>query len=85
MAKQQSAPPALEKLPLDGQSRWAQIAPFLPFARETARKLEQQGRFPKRVRITERCSMFSNRELHRWFADPVGYRDINGVSYDRKD
>jgi len=74
MAKQHAAAPAADKLPFHGQSRWAQIEPFVPFSRETARKLELQGRFPKRIRITERCSLFPNCELHRWFADPAGYR-----------
>jgi len=73
MAKQHTGP-SPDKLPLDGQSRWQQIAPFIPFSRETARKLELQGRFPKRIRITERCSLFPNREIHRWFADPLNYR-----------
>ncbi|KWO79314.1 transcriptional regulator [Burkholderia ubonensis] len=33
-----------------------------------------EGRFPRRFRLSLRCSVWSNREIHRWFADPVGYR-----------
>ena len=61
-------------LPLDGLSRWESLRHFLPLGREAIRLLEQAGRFPKRTRITERCSAWSNAEIHRWLKDPAGYR-----------
>ncbi|QUP53553.1 AlpA family phage regulatory protein [Ralstonia syzygii] len=73
MKKSAGTAPLPHNLPIDGQSRWAQVQHFLPFCRETARKLEREGRFPRRIRISERCSVYPNRELHRWFADPAGY------------
>jgi predicted DNA-binding transcriptional regulator AlpA len=65
---------APETLPLDGFSRWRQIARFIPYSRETARLRELEGHFPRRIRLTQRCSVWSNRELHRFMADPVRYR-----------
>jgi len=62
------------QLPLDGLSRWAQIAPFSPFCREKFRLLVREGKAPQPLRFSERCTAYSNRELHRFFADPVNYR-----------
>ena len=61
-------------LPVDGMSRWAQIAPFASMGRQRFRELSSQCRAPQPMRIGARCIMYSNRELHRWFADPVNYR-----------
>jgi len=66
--------PSPLSLPLDGLTTWNDLKPFLPFSRETARKLELAGQFPPRQRLTQRCTVYSNRELHRWFADPLHYR-----------
>lgn len=63
-----------ETLPFDGFSRWRQVARFVPYSRETARLREIEGRFPRRIRLTQRCSVWPNRELHRFMADPVHYR-----------
>ncbi|BAN22367.1 putative phage-related DNA-binding protein [Caballeronia insecticola] len=35
---------------------------------------ELEGRFPKRVHLSQRCAAWPNREIHRWLADPVNYR-----------
>ncbi len=70
----QKAEAPRETLPLDGFSRWHQIARFLPYSRETARLREIEGRFPRRIRLTQRCSVWPNRELHRFMDDPVHYR-----------
>lgn len=69
-----SSLPPPEALPLDGFTRWIGLEPFVPFSRETLRKRELEGRFPKRVHLSQRCAAWPNRELHRWFADPAGYR-----------
>lgn len=61
-------------LPADGMSRWSQFAPFAPISRERFRQLSNQGRAPQPVRLGIRCTMYSNRELHRWLADPVNYQ-----------
>lgn len=63
-----------EALPADGFSRWNNLRGLVPFSRETLRKREKEGKFPRRVHLTQRCAAWPNRELHRWFADPVGYR-----------
>lgn len=66
--------PDPESLPLDGLSRWSDLHAFIPFSRETLRKRELEGRFPRRQHLSSRCAAWSNREIHRWFSDPVNYR-----------
>jgi prophage regulatory protein len=62
-------------LPLDGYSRWADLTRFVPFSHETVRQRELKGIFPKRVQLgSARCVAWPNREIHRWLADPTGYR-----------
>ncbi|MEW9581380.1 transcriptional regulator [Paraburkholderia sp. DGU8] len=63
-----------ESLPLDGYSRWNDLKPFVPFCRETWRKRELAGKAPRRIHLSARCACWSNRELHRFFADPVNYK-----------
>ena len=68
----QAAEPS-KTLPVDGMSRWNQIAPFSPFSREKFRQLVMAGKAPPAHRLSERCTAYQNRELHRFFADPVNY------------
>lgn len=75
MATKAGTFPQPEALPADGYSRWNTLKAFVPFSRETVRKREIAGRFPKRQHLgSERCAAWANRELHRWFADPANYR-----------
>ncbi|MDG0025949.1 AlpA family phage regulatory protein [Trinickia sp. Y13] len=68
----QSEPQAL---PLDGYSRWRDLRKFIPLSHESVRQRELKGHFPKRVQLgSARCVAWPNREVHRWLADPVGYR-----------
>ncbi|WP_081070073.1 helix-turn-helix transcriptional regulator [Burkholderia cepacia] len=64
-------------LPLDGFSRWSDLRPFVPLSRETVRQRELEGRFPRARRLTQRCTVWSNREIHRWIADPLNYRSAD--------
>ncbi|WP_334032785.1 helix-turn-helix transcriptional regulator [Burkholderia gladioli] len=67
--------PSPEALPADGFTRWNSLRTFVPFSRETVRKREKEGRFPRRQRLgSERCAAWPNREIHRWIADPANYR-----------
>lgn len=61
-------------LPLDGFSRWKAQQRFIPISREQARLLEIAGRFPPTVHLSPGVSARSNRELHRYIADPNAYR-----------
>lgn len=62
-------------LPLDGYSRWPDVRRLIPLSRESVRLRELAGRFPKRVQLgSERCVAWPNRELHRYLADPNGYK-----------
>jgi len=66
-------------LPLVGMSRWQQLRHLIPVSRETWRQLVIAGKAPPAVRLSERCSMYSNAEIHRWLADPRGYRRLPEV------
>ncbi|WP_134044412.1 helix-turn-helix transcriptional regulator [Paraburkholderia caballeronis] len=62
-------------LPLDGFTRWSSLKRFVPLSHEAVRLREIAGRFPKRVQLgSARCVAWPNREIHRWLADPGGYR-----------
>ena len=63
-----------DSLPLDGMSRWNQIKRFSPFSREKFRQLVRAGKAPQPVKFSERCTAYPNRELHRFFDDPLNYR-----------
>jgi prophage regulatory protein len=65
----------IQSLPLDGFTRWNDLKRFIPLCHESVRLRELAGRFPKRVRLgSARCVAWPNREIHRWLADPAGYR-----------
>jgi len=70
---QQSINAPSKSLPADGMSRWKQIAPFCPFSREKFRQLVRAGKAPQPVKFSERCSAYQNRELHKFFDDPLNY------------
>ncbi len=61
-------------LPHDGCSRWAQFAEFSPVCRETFRRLSLQGKAPKPIRMGIRCTFYQNKELHKFLANPLGYK-----------
>ncbi|AQQ19487.1 helix-turn-helix transcriptional regulator [Burkholderia cenocepacia] len=61
-------------LPLDGYTRWSDLQRFVPLCLNSITKRERAGRFPKRVKLGGYSVAWPNREIHRWFADPNGYR-----------
>jgi prophage regulatory protein len=63
-----------ETLPQIGMSRWEQLRHFIPVSRESWRKLVIAGKAPQPVKLSERCTMYPNAEIHRWIADPANYR-----------
>lgn len=66
-------------LPAIGMSRWEQLRHFVPISRESWRKLVNSGKAPRPVRLSERCTMYSNAEVHRWLADPAEYRSNSQI------
>jgi prophage regulatory protein len=66
--------PAPLTLPMVGLSTYAQIDPFLPYGRETWRKLVRAGKAPQPIRLSGTCVAYRNEEIHRYLADPTGYR-----------
>lgn len=62
-------------LSLDGYTRWNDLKRIIPLSHESIRQRELKGRFPKRVQLgSARCVAWKNSEIHRWLADPTGYR-----------
>lgn len=61
-------------LPLNGMSRWSNLQPFTAVSRETWRKLVIAGAAPQPHKLSARCTMYSNAEVHRWLSDPQHYR-----------
>jgi len=60
-------------LPFDGVSRFKQFQAFLPFSRETWRKLVNAGKAPQAIRLGSRCTVWRNSELHEWLREPSTY------------
>ncbi|CAE6826797.1 helix-turn-helix transcriptional regulator [Paraburkholderia aspalathi] len=63
-----------QSLPLTGLSRWAQLKRFLPVGYEHFRRLGKAGLAPRPKRLSHRCAVYENAEIHRWLADPAAYR-----------
>jgi prophage regulatory protein len=63
-----------DTLPTVGMCRWDTLSHFVPISRESWRKLVNAGKAPKPVKLSERCTMYHNAEVHRWLADPAGYQ-----------
>ncbi|WP_425551665.1 helix-turn-helix transcriptional regulator [Burkholderia seminalis] len=69
-----------QSLPFDGFTRWSSLKYFIPLSREAVRLRELAGRFPERVQLgSPRCVAWPNREIHRWLADPAGYRALESA------
>ncbi|RQQ54468.1 transcriptional regulator [Burkholderia stagnalis] len=47
--------------------------------RESWRKLGLAGKAPQPIRLSSTHSVYSNAEVHRWLADPLGYRADPGL------
>ena len=74
MSKDKYLLPGPDTLPADGMSRLGQLKKFLPFSRETFRKLSRDGKAPQPIRMGVRCTFWKNSELHEFFQNPLGYR-----------
>ncbi|WP_175700117.1 helix-turn-helix transcriptional regulator [Burkholderia ambifaria] len=69
--------PSPTALLLDGLSRWESLRSSIQLSRETVRQREREGRFPPSIRLTQRRIVRSNREIHRYLADPLNYRVVD--------
>ena len=63
-----------DTLPKTGYSRWQQLAPYMPFSRETWRTMVLEGKAPKAHYLSKRCKIYKNEDVHKWLADPTNYR-----------
>ncbi|HDR8948852.1 TPA: AlpA family phage regulatory protein [Burkholderia vietnamiensis] len=79
-AKNAFATPAPATLPFDGLSKWRDLRQSICLSRETVRKREQEGKFPRSIRLTQRCTVWNNREIHRYLADPLNYRAADAAN-----
>jgi predicted DNA-binding transcriptional regulator AlpA len=66
----------VETLPLIGMSRFSQFKKFLPLSREKFRQLSKAGKAPKAIRMGTRLTMYENKEIHRFLANPLGYKEV---------
>ena len=39
---------------------------------------EREGRFPRRIRLTPRCTVWRESEINQWLANPAGYQPDDG-------
>jgi len=74
MAAKHQSKQVPDSIPSVGMSRWEQLRHFIPVSRETWRQMSLAGKAPQPVRLTERCTMYSNAEVLRWIADPANYQ-----------
>jgi predicted DNA-binding transcriptional regulator AlpA len=65
----------VESLPKIGMSRFSQFKKYLPLSREKFRQLSKAGKAPRGIRMGTRLTMYSNEELHRFLANPLGYEE----------
>lgn len=61
-------------LPQVGMSKWNQLCHFIPVSREKWRQLVNAGKAPAPIKLSERCTMYKNSEVHRWLDDPINFR-----------
>ena len=71
-SKAQPIPP--KELPTDGMSRYRALSSYIPVSREKWRTLVREGKAPQPIRLSERCVMYRNADVHEWLKDPVNYR-----------
>ena len=71
-SKAQPIPP--KELPTDGMSRYRALSSYIPVSREKWRTLVREGKAPQPIRLSERCVMYRNSEVHEWLKDPLNYR-----------
>ena len=69
--------PEPKVLPYDGCSRWSQFKEYSPVSREKFRQLALEGKAPQPIRMGIRCTFYSNKELHRFFSNPLSYEVKN--------
>lgn len=60
-------------LPLTGMSRWADFAEYMPFSRETFRKLSLCKKAPQPMRLGVRCTFYRNEDIHRFLENPLEF------------
>jgi predicted DNA-binding transcriptional regulator AlpA len=52
----------------------ADVERLSPFSEPTRYRLEQAGRFPRRVHVSTRMVFWLRAEIDRWVLDPEGWR-----------
>ena len=81
MATTKESKPTPATLPTVGMSRWEQLRHFIPVSRETWRQLVLAGKAPQPIKLSERCTMYNNFEVHRWLVDPISYRSTTSETH----
>lgn len=73
-ATSKAQPNTPKELPTDGMSRYSALSSFIPVSREKWRTLVREGKAPQKIRLSNRCVMYRNSEVHEWLKDPLNYR-----------
>ena len=63
-----------KELPTDGMSRYTGLKPYIAVSREKWRILVLKGEAPQPIRLSSRCVMYRNADVHEWLKDPLNYR-----------
>ncbi|WP_445083495.1 helix-turn-helix transcriptional regulator [Bradyrhizobium sp. TM233] len=53
---------------------FAEVDELVPLCDSTRWRLERKGRFPRRIRISSRKSVYRKSDIDAWQADPEGWR-----------
>lgn len=61
-------------LPQHGFSRWNQISSLVGVSKSQFRSMVLSQKAPQPTQLSTRVTVYSNAELHKWFADPLAYK-----------
>ena len=60
--------------PDDRLCRKAEVIQRVGLSESSIWRLEQEGRFPGRIRVTQRCTVWLASDIRDWIADPANYK-----------
>lgn len=62
----------------EGLYQWEVFADRVPYTRETWRVKMDEGKAPRPIRLTARCTVWRGSDILAWLADPLGWRAPSG-------
>ncbi|HUH61070.1 MAG TPA: AlpA family phage regulatory protein [Candidimonas sp.] len=58
----------------EGLYRWETFAPHVPLSQESWRQRVHDGRAPKPIKLSGRCTAWRGSDILQWLSDPTDYR-----------